>query len=139
MTVKQLEKELRELKKKLGSLEERLSGFEDEGVQMLLNHFTNPPKAGEKDGTGGNSVSAGIMAMGTAFKGEQLKVFNTLSSWFVEFRNYHTMDGKIVKIHDDRIDALRYGYQSRRFARPISSNSFFRKGPLVYTDSRAII
>ena len=42
---------------------------------MLREHFSNPPANGMKEGTGGNSVEAGIMEILTRMQTKRLKIF----------------------------------------------------------------
>ncbi|MBN9461709.1 MAG: terminase [Burkholderiales bacterium] len=80
-----------------------------ESVRMLPEHATLPD--------GSNSVEAGVQEMLIAMLEGRFKVFSHLNDWFSEYRTYHRKEGKIVKEHDDLMDAGRYGYVSRRFAR----------------------
>ena len=91
--------------------------YKKEGVNMLREHFSNPPSQGMKEGTGGNSVEAGIMEMLTRFKTKRLKIFKHQGKLLEELRMYHRKDGKIVPSHDDVISALRYCVMSLRKAR----------------------
>ena len=84
--------------------------YRSHGINMLLDHFTNPPALGEKKG--GNSIETGIMAMLQAMENDRFKVFSTLSDWFEEFRMYHRKAGKIVPVRDDLMSATRYAFQS---------------------------
>jgi len=90
--------------------------FADEGVKMLESCFTNPPSENEKEGSGGNSVSAGILKITERMQMGRCKVFSSLPDFFEEFRNYHTENGVIVKKRDDIMDAFRYAAQSVRWA-----------------------
>jgi hypothetical protein len=48
----------------------------------------------------------------------QLKLFETCAEPFLsEYRTYHRKDGRIVKEHDDVLDASRYGLMMLRKAR----------------------
>ena len=48
----------------------------------------------------------------------KFKVFSTCTDFFDEFRMYHRDEnGKISKTNDDVLDAVRYAYMMRRFAR----------------------
>lgn len=48
----------------------------------------------------------------------RFKVFNTCEPFFEEFRLYHRDEnGKIVKLNDDVLSAVRYAYMMRRFAK----------------------
>ena len=50
----------------------------------------------------------------------QFKIFSGLRDLLDEFLQYHRDDkGKIVKALDDLLDALRYAYMMRRFAKQV--------------------
>ena len=91
--------------------------YRNEGVSMTREHFTNTPQAGQKEGTGGISVEAGVQEMYTRFMTNRLKIFNNQSKLLEELRMYHRKDGKIVFKHDDVISATRYAVMSVRKAR----------------------
>lgn len=91
--------------------------YRAEGVNMTREHFSNPPQQGQKEGSGGNSVEAGIQEMYTRFMTNRLKIFNNQSKLLEELRMYHRKDGKIVARHDDVISAMRYAVMSVRKAR----------------------
>ena len=91
--------------------------YKKEGVNMCHDWFTNPPQQGMKDGTGGNSVEAGIMEMLTRMQTKRLKIFRNQSKLLEELRMYHRKDGKIVPINDDLISAMRYCIMSLRKTR----------------------
>ncbi len=55
-----------------------------------------------------NAVSAGIYEMTQRLVSGRLKVFETLTEWFAEYRLYRRKDGKIVKEKDHAMDATRY-------------------------------
>ena len=55
-----------------------------------------------------NAVSAGIYAVTQRLVSGRLKVFETLTEWFAEYRLYRRKDGKIVKDKDHAMDATRY-------------------------------
>ena len=62
-----------------------------------------------------NAVEAGIFACEQLMYGGRLKVFNSLSNWYSEFRMYRRdQDGRIVKEHDHLMDAMRYLIMSGR-------------------------
>ena len=90
-------------------------------VPMLPDPFTNPPAPGEEEGTGGQGVEVGLLAMFTAMEQGRFKVFSTCEPFFEEKAIYHRKandSGSIalVKIRDDVISAARYAFQSQRFA-----------------------
>jgi hypothetical protein len=87
--------------------------YRKQGINMLPDFFRNPPAPGEK---GTVSIEPGIMEMLQRMETDRFKVFNTLTDWFMEFRQYHRKDGKIVPIKDDLMSATRYAVQSLRFA-----------------------
>jgi len=90
--------------------------FVDEGVNMLPNHFTNPPDPNKKEGTGGNSIMAGVIKIQEDLTYGRAKVFSIFPEFFEEYRNYHTENGQIVAIREDLMSAWRYAFMSVRFA-----------------------
>lgn len=100
-----------------GSGEQLASIYKSHGVTMLKNKATHPPAQGEEEGTGGNSVEAGLMDMLERMQTGRLKVAEHLEDWFQEFRMYHREKGKIVKLDDDLISATRYAMMMIRFAK----------------------
>lgn len=66
---------------------------------------------------GGNGVEAGLLEMYNLMESGKFKVFAHLADFFEEKMNYHRdEDGKIVKLKDDILSAVRYGLMMRRFA-----------------------
>lgn len=111
-----------------GSGEEIADQFRKQGLDMLPNKATHPPKIDkdgkeEPEGSGGNSVEAGLMDMLDRMQTGRWKVFSHLEEWLSEFRLYHRKDGKVVKEFDDVISASRYAYMMRRFARVIKTGA----------------
>lgn len=94
--------------------------YKGEGLTMLSEHaqFSNKSV----------SVEAGIMQMEAAMRAGQFKVARHLQEWFAEFGLYHRRDGKIVKEHDDLMDATRYAWMMRRFAQAVPLGGEKRKG-----------
>ncbi|HHG0455604.1 TPA: terminase family protein [Citrobacter freundii] len=90
---------------------EQLKGqYADAGFMMLPEHATWPD--------GGNAVEPGITELRDMMLDGRFKVFNTCEPFFEEFRLYHRDEnGKIVKLNDDVLSAVRYGYMMRRFAK----------------------
>lgn len=113
-----------------GSGEALADQYKAQGLNMLPDKATHPPKDGEKEGTGGNSVEAGVVDMLDRMQTGRWKVFSNLTDWIDEFRMYHRKDGKIVKLDDDLISASRYGYMMRRFAitKPVPKRAAERMG-----------
>lgn len=66
---------------------------------------------------GGNSVENGLYEILQRARNGKLKIFRGQSDLMNEWRQYHRDDkGKIVKVHDDILDSLRYAYMMRRYA-----------------------
>lgn len=80
----------------------------DEKLNMLAE------KATLEDGS--NSVEASISLILQRMQTGRFKIFNTCSRLMDEKRIYHRKNGKIVKLNDDYIDAMRYGVMMIRFA-----------------------
>lgn len=111
-----------------GSGEELADQYRKQGLDMLPDKATHPPKVGadgkmEPEGSGGNSVEAGIADMLDRMQTGRWKVFKHLEEWFDEFRLYHRKDGKIVKEFDDCISSSRYAYMMLRFAKTVGAKA----------------
>ena len=106
--------------------------YQAQGLAMLEEKATHPPEPGEKEGSGGNGVEAGVMDLLDRMQTGRFKVFSHLGDWFEEFRMYHRKDGKIVKLDDDLMSATRYANMMKRFAitKPLPSK------PIVYRNRR---
>lgn len=92
-----------------GSGKQQKSYYEDAGFDMLDEHATWPD--------GSNGVEAGLFEILDLMRKGKFKVFKGLRQFFDEFLQYHRDDkGKIVKVVDDILDAVRYAYMMRRFA-----------------------
>jgi phage terminase large subunit-like protein len=104
-----------------GSGEQLAEQYRKAGLLMLKERATHPPKPGQPEGSGGNSVEAGLLDMLERMMTGRFKVFSNLDDWFEEFRLYHRKDGQIVKLMDDLISATRYALMMRRKAviRPV--------------------
>lgn len=87
------------------------------GLNMLRDKATHPPAPGEPEGSGGNSVEAGLMDMLDRMQTGRFKVARHLEMFFEEFRLYHRKDGKVVKEADDVISAVRYAIMMLRHAK----------------------
>lgn len=93
----------------------------DAGLNMLPWKATNPPQAGQIEGEGGNSVEASIMDMVEREMTGRLKVFSNCGDYFSERRMYHRdTNGKLVKLQDDLLSAVRYAVMMVRHARTMS-------------------
>ena len=83
--------------------------YGDAGFSMLSDRAT-------WDGSS-NSVEQGIYEIRQRMQMGTFKVFKGCRDFFDEYLQYHRDDkGKIVKIMDDILDAVRYAYMMRRFA-----------------------
>jgi len=92
-----------------GSAKAQKSYYEESGWEMLSKHATWP--------TGDNGVEQGIMEIYKLLKLNKLRFIGEMADLFEELLNYHRDDnGKIVKIQDDLICAIRYAYMMRRYA-----------------------
>lgn len=66
---------------------------------------------------GGVGVEAGLVELYERMTTGKFKVFSHLADFFEEKTNYHRdEDGKIVKVGDDILSAVRYAYMMQRFA-----------------------
>lgn len=104
------------LQKDKGSGQALRDQYKAQGLNMLADKATHPPAQGEKEGTGGNGVEAGVQELLDRMNTGRFKVFSNLADWFEEFRMYHRKDGLIVKLDDDLMSATRYAHMMRRFA-----------------------
>lgn len=85
--------------------------YQDAGFKMT-------PERATWDGAS-NSVEQGIYEIRERMLNGTFKVFKGCRDFFDEFMQYHRDDkGKIVKVRDDILDAMRYAYMMRRFAKP---------------------
>lgn len=86
--------------------------YRNQGLEMLLEHAQHE--------TGGYGREAGVTELLLGMKSQKVKVFSHLQRWFEEFNTYHRKDGQIVRVRDDLLDATRYAWMMRRFARGAS-------------------
>lgn len=82
--------------------------YQNQGLNML------PDRATFENGS--NGVEAGLLEMLDRMQSGRLKVFSHLHQWFDEFRLYHRLDGKVVKMMDDLMSATRYLIMMLRYA-----------------------
>ena len=67
----------------------------------------------------GNGVEAGLYEIRDLMRKGKFKVFSGLRDVFDEILQYHRDDkGKIVKVRDDLLDAIRYAYMMKRESIP---------------------
>jgi phage terminase large subunit-like protein len=86
--------------------------YREAGLNMLPRHATFT----DHD-ISSFSFEAGISEMLDRMQTGRLKVFSTCTEFFEEMRSYHRKDGKVVKVLDDVISAIRYAMMMRRHAR----------------------
>jgi phage terminase large subunit-like protein len=91
--------------------------WKDAGFNMYHSHAT-----WEK---GGNSVENGIHKLRERMQRGTLKIFKGQPDLMNELRQYHREEsGKIKKVNDDLLDALRYAYMMKRIAEPEGGEEF---------------
>ena len=94
--------------------------YENAGFDMMETHAHWNEIKGMKGGS--LSVEAGLWLILKEMRGGTFKIFSTLTEVFEEKRLYHRDDkGQIVKVKDDLLSAIRYGYMMRRNAVPMGS------------------
>jgi phage terminase large subunit-like protein len=91
--------------------------YRNEGVLTLPVHATHPAKKGEREGTGGYSLEAGVSEMLIRMQTGRFKVSSMCHDWFDEYRMYYRKDGQIVKKGDDLMSATRVATMMLRFAK----------------------
>ncbi|CAM3699909.1 terminase large subunit domain-containing protein [Xenorhabdus thuongxuanensis] len=92
-----------------GSGLQQKSYYEEAGFDMLLE------PAQWEDGS--RSVEPGLFEIYDLMRRGKLKVFSGLRDFFEEYNFYHRDEkGRIVKVRDDILDAVRYAYMMRRYA-----------------------
>ena len=110
--------------------------YEQEGIRMLPDKFTNPPSPGMPEGSGGIGKEAGIAHILARMETDRFKVFNTCDEWWKEYRMYHRKNGKIVDKNDDLMSATRYAALSLRFSivPGVSRKAYIPKEAEVFAD-----
>ena len=92
-----------------GSAKQQKSYYIEAGFKLLSSHATWPD--------GSNGVEAGLFEIRDLMMQGRFKVFAGLRDFFDEFLQYHRDEnGKIAKVRDDVLDAMRYAYMMRRQA-----------------------
>ena len=86
--------------------------IKDQYVDTKLNML--PVKATLEDGS--NSVEASISLILQYMQQGRFKIFSTCTRLLDEKRIYHRKNGKIVKVNDDFIDAMRYAVMMLRYS-----------------------
>jgi phage terminase large subunit-like protein len=96
------------------------------GFKMLPDMATWPDiqEGNGKTRSGGNSVEHGLYEILDKMNKGKFKVFKGLHEVMDEVRQYHRDEkGKIVKVKDDLLDAIRYAYMMRRYAVRVGDKS----------------
>lgn len=92
-----------------GSAKQQKAYYEEAGFNMLPDHATWPD--------GSNGVEAGLFEIRELMSSGKMKIFAGLRDLLDEFLQYHRDEnGKIYKVKEDLLDAVRYAYMMRRFA-----------------------
>lgn len=92
-----------------GSTKQVKKYYDEAGFNLLSEHATWPD--------GGNGVEVGLMEIRDLMILGKFKVFEGLRDVFDEFLQYHRDEnGKIYKVKEDLLDAIRYAYMMRRYA-----------------------
>jgi hypothetical protein len=101
-----------------GDGEELVELYRKQTLNMLRDHATHV--------TGGIGVELGLAEMDNAMLRGKFKVLDTCDTFFDEFRSYRRIkekDGsavKILKVKDDVLDAVRYCWMMRRYAKRVA-------------------
>lgn len=95
-------------KEEKGTGQAMMSYYQDAGLNMRPTHATHEE--------GGFKVEPGIKEINDRMRSGRFKVFNHLKEFFDEKRMYHRKNGKIVKVNDHVLDAVRVGVMDIRFA-----------------------
>ncbi len=102
--------------------------YRKQGLYMLKDHAQYEQK--DK----GSHVEPGTIEMLEYMRTGRFKVFAHCTRWLEEKRLYHRKDGQIVKQYDDLMDATRYAFMMRRYAKvkpPAVSKRRRFSGPIV--------
>jgi hypothetical protein len=92
-----------------GSGEQQKKFYADAGFKLLKDRATWVD--------GSNGVEAGLMEILSMMSKGKFKIFSGLRDVFDEIGQYHRDEkGKISKVRDDLLDAIRYAYMMRRYA-----------------------
>jgi phage terminase large subunit-like protein len=93
-----------------------ISQYREVKLNCLPARATFAPDPGKAEGSGGNSLEGGVMALLTRMETGRFKVFETCPLFFEEKRTYHRKNGLIVALKDDLLSAVRYGMMMLRHA-----------------------
>jgi phage terminase large subunit-like protein len=89
------------------------------GLAMRPTHATFPD--------GGYNFEAGIQIMEERLAGKKLLIAGHLSEVFDEYTGYHRLNGKVVKVDDDLMSAIRVGCMDLRFAKTFENFPAMRR------------
>ena len=93
-----------------GSGKQQKKFYEEAGFKMLYDRATWPD--------GSNGVEAGLFEITALMQQGKFKIFSGLRDVFDEIGQYHRDEkGRISKVRDDLLDAIRYAYMMRRYAK----------------------
>jgi hypothetical protein len=107
-------------KREMGSGKTVRSYYADAGLKHTLD-FRNPDDS--------RYVEPGIVELNDRMRTDRLKVVEGCVDFFREKNLYHRDDGKIVKLNDDVMDAVRYGAMMiRKYGVPFGGH---RKGKVI--------
>lgn len=104
--------------------------YQNAGFKMAPTHACWPDIPDGKGGirSGGTSVEHGLYEINDLMRKGKFKVFSGQIDLMDEYRQYHRNEkGKVVKVRDDILDAIRYAYMMRRFAVRIGDNKTINK------------
>jgi phage terminase large subunit-like protein len=106
------------LNREKGSGDELHNIYRSKGMNLLPWKATNPPSIGQIEGEGGNSVEASVLGVLDDMYAKRFRVFRTCTTFFKEKRMYHRdLKGKIVRMHEDLLCAVRYAHMMKRHFR----------------------
>ena len=107
-----------------GTGDELQATYRKKGLTNLLPwKATNAPDGavGQKEGEGGNSPEKALDEMFDHMAAGKFKVFRTCPTFMKEKRLYHRdLKGKLVRMNEDMICAVRYAFMMRRHADSLS-------------------
>ena len=103
--------------------------YREAGFDMLWEHATHEE--------GGNGVEAALVEMHDRFSSDRLKIDEGLEEFWEEYRLYHRDKGKLVKLNDDFISAVRYAIMMKRFAKSKAEMNYVYEEPEFFSDMPA--
>lgn len=109
-----------------GSGQQLAEQYRFAGYDMLYEHATHEE--------GGNGVEAALVEMHDRFGSGRLKIDEGLEEFWDEYRLYHRDKGKLVKLNDDFISAVRYAIMMKRFAKSKAEMAYVYPEQEFYSD-----